>query len=39
MRIKDVIPEENGFLRIVSDDGRTGVFNVRPYMESDAFVH
>lgn len=37
MRIKDVIPEENGFLRIVSDDGRTGVFNVRPYMESDAF--
>jgi hypothetical protein len=37
MRIKHVIPEENGLLRIVSEDGRTGLFNVRPYMESDAF--
>jgi len=37
MRIKDVIPEENGFLRIVSEDGRTGIFNVQPYMNSDAF--
>ena len=37
MRIKNVIPEENGSLRVVAVDGRTGVFNVRPYMESDAF--
>lgn len=37
MRIKDVIPEDNGCLRVISEDGRAGVFNVRPYMESEAF--
>ena len=37
MIIKDVIAQEAGVLRVVSEDGRSGTFDVRPYMESDAF--
>ena len=37
MRIKQVKPQENGILYIVSEDGRTGVFDVRPYLKSEAF--
>ncbi len=37
MRIAKVTPEKGGILRVVAEDGRTGVFDVRPYLESAAF--
>lgn len=37
MRIKTVTAEEQGILRIISEDGRMGVFDVRPYMDSEVF--
>lgn len=37
MRIKSINPEENGHLRILSEDGRMGIFDVRPYMNAEAF--
>ena len=38
MRIAEVIPREGGILCIVSDDGRSGTFDVRPYLNSEAFL-
>ena len=37
MRLLDVRPAEPGVLIVVSDDGRTGRFDVRPYFSSPAF--
>ncbi|NCC51513.1 MAG: DUF2442 domain-containing protein [Spartobacteria bacterium] len=37
MRIARVTPKENGILHIVSEGGKTGVFDVRPYLNSEAF--
>ena len=37
MRLIDVSPAEPGVLVVVSDDGRTGRFDVRPYFASPAF--
>jgi hypothetical protein len=37
MRIEQVIPKKNGVLHIVSEDGRTGLFDVSPYLDSEAF--
>ncbi len=37
MRIEQVIPKKNGILHIVAEDGRTGFFDVSPYLDSDAF--
>lgn len=37
MRIEQVKPQKNGLLYIISEDGRTGVFDVRPYFNSEAF--
>nr|VFJ47494.1 MAG: Protein of unknown function (DUF2442) [Candidatus Kentron sp. DK] len=37
MRIAQVTPQENGSLFVVAEDGRSGVFDVRPYLESPAF--
>ena len=37
MRLIDVRPAESGVLVVVSDDGRTGRFDVRPYFSSPAF--
>ncbi|VFM99815.1 MAG: Protein of unknown function (DUF2442) [Candidatus Kentron sp. G] len=37
MRIVQVTPQEGGFLHIVAEDGRSGIFDVRPYLESPAF--
>jgi hypothetical protein len=37
MRLIDVRPAEPGVLVVVSDDGRTGRFDVRPYFVSPAF--
>ncbi len=37
MRIEQVKPQKNGILHIISDDGRTGIFDVRPYLKSEVF--
>jgi hypothetical protein len=37
MRLIDVRPAEPGVLVVVSEDGRTGRFDVRPYFSSPAF--
>lgn len=37
MKIKSVRPEEGGLLHCVAEDGRTGVFDIRPYLDSEAF--
>jgi hypothetical protein len=37
MNIVEVIPMPESSLRIVADDGRIGVMDVRPYLESVAF--
>lgn len=38
MRIAKVVPREGGILYVVSEDGRSGVFDVRPYLTSEAFL-
>jgi len=38
MRIKELTPKPDWTLAIVSDDGRTGIFNVAPYLEFEAFA-
>jgi hypothetical protein len=37
MRIHTVLPQSNGTLSIVAEDGRTGVFDVSPYLQDEAF--
>lgn len=38
MKIAEVIPKEDFVLFIKADDGRAGLFDVKPYLESDAFA-
>ena len=38
MRIAKVEPEENYKIRIVTEDGKKGIFDVEPYLEYEAFV-
>lgn len=38
MKISSVISREDGQLYVVAEDGRTGTFDVRPYLESPAFL-
>ncbi|MES1192327.1 MAG: DUF2442 domain-containing protein [Steroidobacter sp.] len=38
MNIVEVIPKENYTLYVRADDGRIGVFDVKPYLHSDAFA-
>ena len=38
MNIADIVPKENHLLYIKADDGRTGLFDVTPYLESEAFA-
>ena len=38
MRIKAVKPIGNYTLEITTDDGRTGTFDVSPYLELEAFA-
>jgi len=37
LRIKQIKPEFGFRLRVTFDDGKTGVFDVAPYLECDAF--
>ena len=38
MRIVDVKPTESFTLQITTDDGRIGVFDVRPYFQFEVFA-
>ena len=38
MRIASVTSRENGTLHVIAEDGRSGTFDVRPYLESPAFL-
>jgi hypothetical protein len=38
MNIAEVTPREDGTLYVAAEDGRFGVFDVRPYLESPAFL-
>lgn len=37
MNIVEIIPQENYVLYVKADDGRTGLFDVKPLLESEAF--
>ncbi len=37
MRLAAVVPKKNFLLYVVSDDGKKGLFDVSPFLESDAF--
>ena len=38
MRLAEVIPRDGFLLYVVSEDGRTGLFDVSPYLNSEAFA-
>jgi len=38
MNIAEIIPQDNFILCIRSEDGKTGFFDVKPYLESDVFA-
>ena len=38
MRIFEVKPDKNYTLKITTEDGITGVFDVSPYLELEAFI-
>ena len=38
MRIKNLTPNTDLTLTIISDDGRVGIFSIEPYLEFEAFV-
>lgn len=37
MRIAEITPQQNWVLSIVAEDGRTGEFDVSPYLTDEAF--
>nr|VFJ62913.1 MAG: Protein of unknown function (DUF2442) [Candidatus Kentron sp. DK] len=37
MKIARITPQRDGFLTIVAENGRSGSFDVRPYMKSRIF--
>ena len=38
MNIVEVIPKENYILYVKTEDGKTGLFDVQPYLISEAFA-
>jgi len=38
MNIVEIVPKDNYTLYIKADDGTSGLFDVKPYLESEAFV-
>lgn len=38
MNIIEIIPKENYMLYIKAEDGKTGLFDVKPFLESEVFV-
>ncbi len=37
MNIAEIIPQDNYVLYVKADDGKTGLFDVKPLLESEAF--
>jgi hypothetical protein len=37
MNIAEVIPQDNYVLHVKSEDGKAGLFDVKPYLDSEAF--
>jgi len=37
MRLVEITPQDNFVLHVVSENGETGVFDVTPYLNSEAF--
>jgi len=38
MNIAEIIPKDNYMLYIKAEDGMTGLFDVKPYLDSDVFT-
>ncbi len=38
MNILEVFPENDNMLIVKADDGQTGLFDITPYLESEAFI-
>jgi hypothetical protein len=38
MNIAEIIPKDNYLLYIKTEDGKTGLFDVKPYLESEVFT-
>jgi len=38
MNIKNVIPKPNHFLYVETEDGKAGLFDVKPFLDSEAFA-
>lgn len=38
MNIVEIIPKDNYMLYIKAEDGETGLFDVKPYLESEVFA-
>ncbi len=38
MNIAEIIPKDNYKLYIKAEDGKTGLFDVKPYLESEVFA-
>jgi len=38
MDILEIVPKDNAILQIKTEDGQTGLFDVTPYLESEAFA-
>ena len=38
MNIAEIIPKDNYLLYVVAEDGKAGFFDVKPYLESEAFA-
>ncbi|OGT33763.1 MAG: hypothetical protein A2W28_05790 [Gammaproteobacteria bacterium RBG_16_51_14] len=38
MNIAEIVPRDNYTLYIKAEDGKTGLFDVKPYLESEAFA-
>ncbi len=38
MNIAEIIPQDNYLLYVKSEDGKTGLFDVKPYLDSEVFL-
>jgi hypothetical protein len=38
MNIVEIVPQDNYVLYVRADDGKTGFFDVKPFLESEVFV-
>jgi hypothetical protein len=38
MNIAQITPKDNYILHIITEDGKAGIFDVKPYLDSEAFA-